>query len=175
MAGLPREGESLLRRARRGGYGMAAGLAKFCGAVRARLGAMSDRGDDGPKEDVVLLHSPSEGGDGIRVVRKRDDTIELGELRPMREGQPIHGEVVRLTQRSEGALLFDCEVLVPSPARSNKEIAREASPESKEEKPAAAEPKSLAHKGPARVTSDAYRGGWEAIFGKRSGPKDAPN
>lgn len=134
---------------------------------------MSERGDDGPKEDVVLLHSPSEGGDGIRVVRKRDDAIELGELRPMREGQPIHGEVVRLTQRAEGALLFDCEVLVPAAAR--KEIAREASPEIKEEKPEATEPKGLAHKGPARVTTDAYRGGWEAIFGKRSGRKDAPN
>lgn len=129
---------------------------------------MSDHDDSGASpKDVVLLHSPTESGDGMRVIRKRDDAIELGELRPMREGQPIHGEVVRLTQREEHAMLFDCEVLVPR--------AKEA----KEETPALqskTEAPQLAHKGPARVTNDAYRGGWDAIFGpKRSNSGEAPN
>lgn len=127
---------------------------------------MSERegGDRDAKEDVVLLHSPTESGDGVRVIRKRDDAIELGELRPMREGQPIHGDVVRLTQREEHKLLFDCEVLVPSAAP--KEAPQKADPA----------PKRLAHKGPARVTSDAYRGGWDAIFGdKPTGSGGAPN
>lgn len=123
---------------------------------------MSDGDDRDVKEDMVLLHSPTESGDGIRVVRKREDAIEIGELRPMREGQPIHGEVVRLTQREEHALLFDCEVVVPSP-----EPKEPAEP---------AEPKQLSHKGPARVTTDAYRGGWDLIFGqKHKGPGEAPN
>lgn len=120
---------------------------------------MSEQDDGGPdkKEDVVLLHSPTEAGDGIRVVRKRDETIELGELRPMREGQPIHGDVVRLKPREEHALLFDCEVLVPT-----------AKP--KEAAPPPADPEPTSHKGPPRVTSDAYRGGWDLIFGgKRTG------
>jgi hypothetical protein len=126
---------------------------------------MSERDDGGRdperKEDVVLLHSPTENGDGIRVIRKRDETLELGELRPMREGQPIHGDVVKLTQREEHALLFDCEVLVPS---------------AKPQEPAPPAPKQLPHKGPPRVTSDAYRGGWDAIFGgRRSGSGEAPN
>lgn len=126
---------------------------------------MSESSDSGRKDDVVLLHSPAESGEGVRVIRKREDTIELGELRPMREGQPIHGEVVRLTQREEHSLLFDCEVMVPRPAP------KEAAPEQKAEAPRA-----LPHKGPARVTSDAYRGGWDAIFGKKSpGPNDALN
>ena len=121
------------------------------------------------KEDVVLLHSPSESGDGIRVVRKREETLELGELRPMREGQPIHGDVVRLTQREEHKLLFDCEVLVPAPKKEEKELPAKAASD-------VAEPRQLAHKGPARVTTDAYRGGWDVIFGnKRTGSNEAPN
>src|SRR5262249_37998443 len=108
-----REGVSLRGRARRGGYGKRGALAKFWGAVRATLGEMDDEHDESRKDDVVLLHSPAENGEGIRVIRRREDTIELGELRPMREGRPISGEVVRLTQRKEHTLLFDCEVLVP--------------------------------------------------------------
>lgn len=127
---------------------------------------MSESSDSGRKDDVVLLHSPTENGDGVRVIRKREDTIELGELRPMREGQPIHGEVVRLTQREEHSLLFDCEVMVPRPAP------KEKPPQQAERKA----PPQLSHKGPARVTSDAYRGGWDAIFGKKSpGPNDSLN
>lgn len=130
---------------------------------------MSESDDSGRKDDVVLLHSPTESGDGVRVIRKREDTIELGELRPMREGQPIHGEVVRLTQREEHGLLFDCEVMVPRPAQ--KPAQKGAATEQKTQAPRA-----LAHKGPARVTSDAYRGGWDAIFGKRSpGSNDSLN
>jgi len=126
---------------------------------------MSEGGDSGRKDDVVLLHSPSASGEGVHVVRKRDDRIELGELRPMREGQPIHGEVVRLTQREEHSMLYDCEVLVPRQAGG--EVA--AKPEGSEVKqlPAAS------HKGPARVTNEAYRGGWDAIFGGRRGPGQA--
>lgn len=123
---------------------------------------MSESGGTGPKEDVVLLHSPTESGDGIRVLRKRDDTIELGELRPMREGQPIHGDVVRLTQREEHSMLYDCEVMLPAQKPKPLETA-------------AKEPALAPHKGPARVTSEAYRGGWEAIFGNRGKANEAPN
>ncbi|MEZ4293927.1 MAG: hypothetical protein R3B70_03040 [Polyangiaceae bacterium] len=123
---------------------------------------MSERDDGGtPKgEDVVLLHSPTETGDGIRVLRKRDESLEIGELRPMREGQPIHGEVVRLSQREESSLLFDCEVLVPGADKKPK-------PQEKEPERLPAAPKKLDHKGPARVTTDAYRGGWDVIFGAK--------
>lgn len=131
---------------------------------------MSESDGTGRKDDVVFLHGPSESGEGVRVIRKRDDAIELGELRPLREGQPIHGEVVRLSQREEHALLFDCEVVMPAPQRAEKGAPpKEPSPEPRA-------PRQLGHKGPPRVTSDAYRGGWDAIFGaKAGGSNNQPN
>lgn len=140
---------------------------------------MSESGDgERDDDDVVLLHSPTESGDGIRVVRKRQDTIELGELRPMREGQPIHGDVVRLTPREDHALLFDCEVVVPSHARKEPQETKPSAPAlpaATARAPERSEPTKVQHKGPPRVTSDAYRGGWDAIFGQRSDKKSAPN
>lgn len=110
--------------------------------------------DDAAKKDLVLLQGPTESGQALRVIRKREETIEVGELHPVVEGKPIHGELVRLTQREEHKLLYDCEVLVP---KANKPAP------ARDEAPAA-----LPHKGPARVTSEAYRGGWDVIFGKKS-------
>ena len=40
-------------------------------------------------------------GDGFKVVRMREDSIEVGEIRGAEEGRPIHGEVVKLTPRPE--------------------------------------------------------------------------
>lgn len=100
-----------------------------------------------PSKDVLFVHSPSEKGDGFRVIRKRDDAIELGEIRAVQEGRPIHGEVVRLTPRAEHEQLFDVDVLVPG-----------------QQKPAEA------RSGPAQVATDTYRANWEAIFGSDQEP-----
>lgn len=107
--------------------------------------------DDAP--DVVLVGGETEGGDGARVLRMRKGSLELGELRAMREGRPIHGEIVRLRQRAEHERLFDVEVLVPAPER----------------------PERLA-KGPPQVATNAYREGWDRIFGPRPTPgSNAPS
>ena len=95
-------------------------------------------------EDVVLVHGKTERGDGYHVLRKRADRLELGELRNTRDGQPIHGELVKLTPRSEHERLFDVEVLAKGPA----EPAR-------------------AGTGPVQVATDSYRANWDAIFGPR--------
>jgi hypothetical protein len=100
-------------------------------------------------DDVVFVHSPTEGGDGLRVVRKRGEALEIGELRGIREGQPIHGDVVKLTPREGQDRVFDVEVLLKAPA------------------PRLAP----ARTGPAQVASAAYRSNWESIFGGG----DAPN
>jgi hypothetical protein len=113
---------------------------------------MSSEGDPPRKEDVVFVHGPAEGGDGYRVIRKRDDAIEIGEMRAVQEGRPLQGELVRLKPRSESDRLFDVEVLV-----SREELA-----------PAGA------HSGPAQVATDAYRANWDAIFGAREEP-ELPN
>jgi hypothetical protein len=104
-----------------------------------------------PKQDVVFVHSPAEAGDGLRVIRRRDDTIEIGEIRPVQEGKPLHGELVKLKPRQEHDRLFDVEVLA-----------------SREELRQPAAPAALSHAGPAQVATEAYRDNWEAIFGARS-------
>lgn len=96
--------------------------------------------------DVVLLGGPTESGEGIHVLRRRDDRIEVGECRPLKEGCPIQGEVVRLRQRSEHERLFDVEVVLEAPARG----------------------------GPAQVATESYRKNWDAIFGERP-PSGEPN
>jgi hypothetical protein len=104
------------------------------------------------REDVVFIHSPSEDGKGLRVVRKREDSLEIGELRALEEGRPVHGEVVRLKQREEHDRMFDVEVLLEGPRPR------------------------LAQSGPPQVATDAYRSNWEAIFGRPgSGSGEAPN
>jgi hypothetical protein len=96
------------------------------------------------REDMVFIHSPSESGEGYRVIRKREDQIEVGEIRPVEEGRPLHGDVVRLRPREEHDRLFDVEVLVEAP-------------------------RELRRSGPAQVATDAYRSNWDAIFGQRDG------
>jgi hypothetical protein len=106
----------------------------------------------GPKQDVVFVHSPLEEGEGFRVIRKREDSLELGELRSVQEGRPIHGEMVRLSPRKEHDRLFDVEVVVPK-----QELA--AAPRS----------------GPAQVATSAYRRNWEAIFASPDSASDEPD
>lgn len=103
-----------------------------------------DKSTPAAKQDVVFIHSPVEEGRGFRVIRQREDRLEIGELRPTEEGRPLTGDLVRLTPREEHARLFDVEVLLeaPRPARTQRT-------------------------GPAQVATDAYRSNWEAIFGAR--------
>lgn len=103
------------------------------------------------REDVVFVHSPTESRGGYRVIRKREDRIEIGEIRALEEGRPVHGDLVRLRPRQDHESLFDVEVLMETPR-------------------AAEDP---ARTGPAQVATDAYRTNWEAIFGRRGG--EAPN
>jgi len=113
----------------------------------ATLAHMSKQ-DENPqdaKSDVVLVGGPTEKGDGVRVLRARENAIELGELRSVKEGEAIKGDLVRLKKRQEHARLFDVEVVLPKD----------------EPKPASAR----AHAGPAQVASDAYRRNWESVFG----------
>jgi hypothetical protein len=120
----------------------------------ATVGPAASPAAPAPKEDVLFVHSPSEGGEGYRVIRKRENTIEVGEIRAMQEGRPVHGDVVRLKPREEHQRLFDVEVLM-----SRDEVQSKGA---------------LAHAGPAQVATDAYRENWDAIFGAR-GEGELPN
>jgi hypothetical protein len=110
--------------------------------------------EDGDAFDVVLLHGPTEDGEGARVLRARPGRIDAGEVRPMSEGRPLlgGGEVVRLERRTDAPALFDVHVecAVPMPATA---VAGDRSP------PAQA--------GPPQVATPAYRENWELTFGAR--------
>ncbi|HEY4121831.1 MAG TPA: hypothetical protein VGM56_28385 [Byssovorax sp.] len=104
--------------------------------------AEDDKKPDEARRDVLFVGPRSDDGDGYKVVRRRDDAIELGELRAAKEGKPIHGDVVRLSPRPEHERLFDVEVVHGRPASAHAKT----------------------HAGPAQVATDAYRTNWEAIF-----------
>jgi hypothetical protein len=116
-------------------------------------------GDEGPAsnakdaKDVVLVHSTSETGDSARVVRLRPSSVEFGELRALQEGVPVHGDVVRLHQRTEHERLFDVEVLVPAQSEPAGETKGTVAGQL------------AAGTGPPQVATEAYRANWEAIFG----------
>ena len=97
--------------------------------------------DPEEKSDVVLLTGPTEDGEGVKVVRARDEQIETGEVRPLKEGKPLgSGEIVKLKPREGSKRLHDVEVVmkVEQEARGN---------------------------GPPQVATTAYRESWERIFG----------
>jgi hypothetical protein len=102
---------------------------------------------DGPDFDVVMVHGKTPDGGGTRVLRARPGKLEAGEVRPVREGQPLTaGELVSLQQRKESPALYDVKVehVVETPAAKT------------------------AHAGPAQVATTEYRESWERTFGRGS-------
>lgn len=108
--------------------------------------------------DVVLLHGPTEDGDGVRVLRARPGQLEAGEVRPARDGRPLNGaEMVTLKPREGTPSVCDVEVVhapqkPPSATRTSTPRVTEASD----------------RHGPAQVATAAYRAQWELVFGKRA-------
>jgi hypothetical protein len=92
--------------------------------------------DDEASLDVVVPRARTDDGEGVKVVRLRDRAIELGEVRPLRDGRaiPESAEVVSLTPRDD-APAWNVEVVV-------------------------------ARRGPAQVASRSYRDNWDATFGE---------
>ena len=104
---------------------------------------MSDAVAKDKATDVVLLGPPTADGGGVHVLRAREEKLETGELRALQEGRPITGEVVTLTPRKDNPRVCD----VTDSYRPTT--------------------MAIAHKGPANVATDAYRDGWDEVFGKK--------
>ena len=102
-----------------------------------------------PARDVVLLGPPTADGDGVHVIRARDERIETGELRNVTEGKPITGELVTLQPRKDNPRI--CDVTDSFKASSSE-------PSS---------PPPARGKGPAQVATKAYRDNWEEVFASR--------
>jgi hypothetical protein len=90
--------------------------------------------------DMVLVYGQSEDGQRYGVIRQRGAEIQAGTMRPLQEGKPILGEVVRLKPREESPALFDVEVQHQG---------------------------SSARGRPAKVASEDYRRGWESIWSNK--------
>jgi hypothetical protein len=118
-------------------------LAKFAPVKDAATTASST--ESAPK-DVVLLGPPTADGAGVHVIRAREERIETGELRALQEGRPIAGEIVTLAPRKENPRVCDVTESWAPPAQQ---------------------------KGPAKVATDAYREGWDEVFGKKPSPSQA--
>jgi hypothetical protein len=105
------------------------------------MGSESSRkaSPEGKPRDVVLVYGRSDDGKGYDVLRQRGGEIQAGRLRPLDQGKPIYGEVVRLEPRQESPMLFDVDV--QHDGRSSRGR-------------------------PVKVATDQYRRGWESIWAK---------
>ena len=103
---------------------------------------MADDAKDEKKTDVVVLGPPTPDGQGVHVLRAREERIEAGELRALKEGKPITGEVVSLEPRKENPRVCDVKSSIAAPSPGPK-------------------------KGPAQVASEKYRENWDQVFATR--------
>jgi hypothetical protein len=98
--------------------------------------------------DIVFLGPPTADGAGVHVLRAREERIEAGELRAIQEGKPITGEIVSLAPRKDNPRVCDVKDSYRPPAM-------------------------MSHKGPAKVADDAYRDGWDEVFGNANANANA--
>jgi hypothetical protein len=131
-----------------------------------RKAVANDKGADA-NDDVALICGVAENGSDLHVVRRRNNRIETGTVRALREGQPIQGELVRLRPRERFPLLCDVEVEleVTPPDGLRHDTARTESNAARV---------GLAH-GPAQVASDSYRKNWDAIWKRPAASKKLVN
>ena len=98
--------------------------------------------------DVAFVFGKDERGVHILRRRSEDAPVEAGVMEPLTEGRPITGEVISLKQRKDMPLLFDVKTELEG---------READGRDGE----------TTGDRPARVATDSYRRGWDAIWGRR--------
>jgi len=113
-------------------------------------------------EDVVIVHGPTDDRKGLKVLRARTSpegeqpVMEVGEVRPLEQGKPIHGDVVRLRPRTDAPWVCDVETQASLESLGGKKTHQDD---------VAARQKT--HTGPARVATNAYRSNWDAIWPQR--------
>lgn len=105
--------------------------------------------DSTPSRELVLVGERVPDTGGFRVLRQREDRVEVGELRGLEPGRPLTGEVVKLHPTERHERLFECETL--HEAATTPRIAS----------------------GPPQVANKQYRRNWEQIFGALADAIDA--
>jgi hypothetical protein len=132
-------------------------------------------------KDIAILNGPTEDGLGARVLRIRQGTVSAGEIRPVKDGEPItHNEVVRLHPIDADQRVCEVEVL-HDPALPDTRTARDGKPETRDHdgsnahRDAEVAAKAATSPRRARVSTPTYRKNWSAIFeqkGKRGSKTD---
>jgi hypothetical protein len=110
--------------------------------------------------DIALIHGVTPDG-GFQILRARENRLELGAVRPLREGVPITGEVVKLRPRENCPILCDVEVQLAA-----KELPKDRQVPALE---------ANARSGPAQVATDQYRKNWDAIWSSSPAPSKLSN
>jgi hypothetical protein len=97
------------------------------------------KGDLPKGQDFAIPLGPAEGG-GIRIIRHHSDhSISTGVCRPLEEGKPFQGEVVRMSRNEDGPGIKMESVYKPEAG------------------------------GPAKVNSPSFKSGWDRIWKKSKG------
>jgi hypothetical protein len=105
------------------------------------------------ERNLVLIAGVDSRRQEIHVLKPGEDGIETAVLRPVEHGQTLTGDLVRLHPHKNLPMVAELETVLRHPD-SSLQAAR-------------------SHKGPAMVASEAYRRGWDAVFGTRpAGPSD---
>lgn len=132
-------------------------------AVLAERSAPEKGGAEKKHEDVVLLAGPTADQRGVMVLRKRDDRVELGEVRPVEQGKSLAGDLVKLVPRAGQPRICDVETTFSAEER----IALAGKAERGADRMVARR----AHHGPPQVATQRYRDNWSTIY-ERRGPVD---
>jgi len=107
-----------------------------------------------PAPDFAILGGPTEDGEGTHLVRFRAGGVSAGEIRPVKEGEPVtHRELVRLHPVDAERRVMRVETLhAPEPTPERSEVARPSRP--------------------ARVSNERYRRNYDAIFESKRSKED---
>src|SRR5690606_32734617 len=108
------------------------------------------------KRDAVLIQGISQDGETMAVLRAREGAVETGLLRTVKEGQPVDGELLKLSPHPEFPLLCDVEVQVPAGALN--------APGGSDAKAEHSDGGGLGR--PPQVATSSYRRNWDAIWSK---------
>lgn len=95
--------------------------------------------------DMAIVVDRTSDREGLQILRRRseDSPVEVGTLRPLRDGKPVDGEIISLRPRKDFPFVCNVKVEVPDQRR-------------------------LIGDGPAQISTRRFRKGWEAIWGNAS-------
>jgi len=114
-------------------------------------------------KDLLLVKGPTEDGSGVHVIRARPEQFELGTMRPLEDGRPLDGEVVRVSgTHPDCPFLYEVDTEFCTSEATTP--ADRASTEKAPPPPAATATARSA--GPPQVASAAYRRNWDAIWNR---------